>query len=671
MTRRLSTSWTGQSQSTWPLVLLLLVAVAVPAACVLWFMTEAMRNEQLAVQGRLTAVYQGQLETLRQRLDGYWHEKEAALKGIAPDRSASEIFAELVRSGVTESVIVYDASGQVAYPRNPSLETTDQISASPEWHLAWALEFQEQDYQAAANAFLSLADRGSSANTAAQALRSQARCLVKGGQQQAAFEILTEKLAQTKYRNAIDQQGRFLFPDAQLRALELMVDSNGSDFQTTLETLVVRLEDYSDPPLPGSQRRFLMRQLPQIVPDCPDFSTLAAETLAADYLDYRQANPRSNDGHRFQHSGFDDIWELPLLDRSTRLIVLFKEERIFKEMQSLVETELAIPDASVKLIPRHGKSRHPEAFLTGSAGEYLPDWQLGLWLDDQDPIGTAANSRIAMYLYSGIVVVLAMVALAGFVARNIGRQIRVTRLRNDLIATVSHELKTPLASIRALIETLLEGRYHDEAQHREYLQLAAKENERLSRLIDNFLAFSRMERNKEAFEFSEVDVEKIITAAVEAVSEKFNGSESRLDIEIADDLPTITGDAEALVTVLVNLLDNAHKYTESNKQITLRACRDHGRVRLEVEDNGVGLTRHEAKRVFDRFHQVDQSLSRRAGGCGLGLSIVQFIVKAHCGSVEVSSQSGRGSIFSVTLPVTGNISNHRNQSIQADSKGQQ
>ena len=332
------------------------------------------------------------------------------------------------------------------------------------------------------------------------------------------------------------------------------------------------------------------------------------------------------------------------------MVALFKQERIFRKMESLIETGLAVPNATVKLIARDTGPSEDAAFLAGSAGEYLPDWQLALWLDDADPFAVAADSRIAMYLYSGIVVVLAMVALAGLVARYVGRQIHLTRLRNDLIATVSHELKTPLSSIRALIDTLLEGRYHDREQHREYLQLAAKENERLSRLIDNFLAFSRMERNKQTFELAEVEAEEIVAAAVDAVREKFDASGGRLEVDVAAGLPKIAGDADALTTVLVDLLDNAHKYTPGEQRVILRASADGNKVRLEVQDNGLGLSRRAAKKVFDRFYQVDQSLARQTGGCGLGLSIVQFIVTAHGGSVSVSSQPGRGSTFTVTLP---------------------
>ncbi|MFH1924605.1 MAG: winged helix-turn-helix domain-containing protein, partial [Planctomycetota bacterium] len=422
-------------------------------------------------------------------------------------------------------------------------------------------------------------------------------------------------------------------PDAQLRALQLLAEPEADEYQRILEALVARLEDYGDPLLPAGQRRFLMRQLSEVAPGCPEFPTLEAEVLAADYLDYRQSNPLPGDRGHLHPSGLDDVWEFALPDKPLAVVALFNEERIFREMESLIETGLAVPDATVKLLPRDAGPPEDASFLAGPAGEYLPDWQLALWLDDPDPFAASADSRSAMYLYSGVVVVLAMVALAGLVARSVGRQIRVTRLRNDLIATVSHELKTPLSSIRALIDTLLEGRYHDEKQHREYLQLAARENERLSRLIDNFLAFSRMERNKQTFELAEVEVEKVVAAAVSAVGEKFDACGGRLEVDVAAGLPKITGDADALTTVLVDLLDNAHKYTPGEKRVILRASAEGNKVRLEVEDNGVGLSRRAAKKVFDRFYQVDQSLARQTGGCGLGLSIVQFIVTAHGGSV--------------------------------------
>jgi signal transduction histidine kinase len=119
---------------------------------------------------------------------------------------------------------------------------------------------------------------------------------------------------------------------------------------------------------------------------------------------------------------------------------------------------------------------------------------------------------------------------------------------------------------------------------------------------------------------------------------------------VADGLPAVRADEDALVTVLLNLLDNAWKYTPGEKRIGVRAYREKGRVVFAVEDNGIGIAARERKKIFRRFYQVDRRLAREAGGCGLGLSIVEFIVRAHGGSIDVKSQPGRGSTFSVAIP---------------------
>ena len=179
-----------------------------------------------------------------------------------------------------------------------------------------------------------------------------------------------------------------------------------------------------------------------------------------------------------------------------------------------------------------------------------------------------------------------------------------------------------------------------------------RENERLTRLIDNFLAFSRMERNKHAFHFEETHIDSIIAAAAESMRERLGSLDNQLNSEIEPNLPAVNADSDALTTVLINLLDNAHKYTGDAKHIVCRAYCDNGLVCLEVRDNGIGLSRRAVKRVFDRFYQVDQSLSRSRAGCGLGLSIVQFIVKAHGGTIGVTSELGKGTTFSVRLPAS-------------------
>ncbi len=162
-----------------------------------------------------------------------------------------------------------------------------------------------------------------------------------------------------------------------------------------------------------------------------------------------------------------------------------------------------------------------------------------------------------------------------------------------------------------------------------------------------------MERNKHAFEFAEVRAADVIDAAVEVVRERFHAPECRFDVEVAPDLPPIDADADAMVTVLLNLLDNAYKYSPDEKHVVLRAYAQDGSVCLEVEDNGIGLSRAASKKVFRRFYQVDRRVSRETGGVGLGLSIVQFIVTAHGGTVGVTSRPEQGSKFTVTVPTMG------------------
>jgi signal transduction histidine kinase len=279
-----------------------------------------------------------------------------------------------------------------------------------------------------------------------------------------------------------------------------------------------------------------------------------------------------------------------------------------------------------------------------------------LRLESPDPFASAAKRKRTIYLWAGVITSAGMAMLALLVAGYLRRQIRLTRLKNDLIATVSHELKTPLSSMRLLVDTLLAGRYQNEQQILDYLQLISRENTRLSNLIDNFLAFSRMERKKTTFERSSIRAEEIVKAAVEAVADRAEAPGCRLEVSLAPELPSIRGDRDALVTVRVNLLDNALKYTSEPKIIRLRCTASNGWVSIEVEDNGIGFSPRDAKRIFERFYQVDESLSRRAGGCGLGLSIVEFIVTAHGGTVAARGEPGgwrrQNAVSGVILPAT-------------------
>jgi signal transduction histidine kinase len=290
------------------------------------------------------------------------------------------------------------------------------------------------------------------------------------------------------------------------------------------------------------------------------------------------------------------------------------------------------------------------AFLKTPLGRFFPGWDVEIYFKDVDIFETTAGKQIIVYMWAGLLAIVVMITAGLLAARVVGKQIKINKLKNDFIATVSHELKTPLASMRVLVDTLLEGSYRDQQQVTDYLQLVSKENERLTGLIDNFLTFSRMERNKQSFMMVETSPAAIAHDAAEAVKTKFSKGQCEFEVNIGEDLPDVLADRDAMVTVLVNLLDNAYKYSYDDKQIELRVSPYDGLVCFCVSDNGIGMSRRAARNIFNRFYQADRSLSRGAEGCGLGLSIAKFIVDAHKGTISIDSKPGEGSTFTVKLP---------------------
>ncbi len=641
---------TGRLTQWWPVLLSLLV-VLVPTVCVLWFMTEAMENRRLVVR---RALADADFTITQERLDRYWAAQAAELQqSWLQGESPSAAFRRSVLEKLADSVVYYDVDGQPVYPAPAQIPPASEAEYEVDWDGIEKLEHQQRDLTAAATAYAKIAaDYGDpaekdsfNANLAARALTAQARCLAKAGQSEAAIVLLTETIGQPRYARAVDLDGRLIVAAAELRALELIEDPADPRFPSVVDRLSKRLKNYDDPLLASSQRRFLMRRLRELAPEAAEFPTLEAEDLAAEFC---EANPRPSKDSVVRLTQSPGLWQLASHDR--RVYAIFRTENVLSRSQKAISQRKLKSGAKVEPVPPGEAPSADTVFHSAEAGRYLPGWRLTRSLGGGDDLEPVSDTQIVAYFWTGVLVIGAMSIFALIIARAFRRQMKLTRLRNDLVATVSHELRTPLASIRLLVDTLLDEPKLDEQRVREYLKLMGKENKRLSRLIDNFLAFSRMERNKHAFEFAEVRVADVIDAAVEVVGERFQLPECRFDVEVAADLPLIDVDTDAMVTVLLNLLDNATKYSPDEKHIVLRAYAQDGNVCLEVEDNGIGLSRAASKRVFKRFYQVDRRVSRETGGVGLGLSIVQFIVAAHGGTVGVTSRPDCGSKFTVTVP---------------------
>jgi len=736
----------GYNQLRW-VVLLLAVAVILPTVCLLWFMSQGVRNVRLAVRQKLTDVYKQRLDRFSGQVDGLWAARIDSVQRGAAEYQPIELFNLFAgRAGSTgdsafcDAIIVYDGGGKPVYPAVADGGRPDVLPE--ELNKAWSAEFIEEDFAAAAGLYGQMADSHADDYVRYSARMGQVRCLRKSGQIEKAV-TLCGQMAYGQIPENISSSSVSLITRARLLLAELKAETAAGMDRSDVQNLIDSAVNYSPRSgsgfllMPSEARIFFLRKALEIAEKSrwseelksqieKAKTLLSTEELAvaflAKYDTAAASEPWSEDDAmklvsllRVTLERLEGVqWELadPLRRQISTVLDSYQaaganvrvpasEQPAFAALLESwpqdVFRRLELPDTVFAMYHRFGDRiyvflqkadalgsdfdsagddfdglgvsyritdnsgayasgvQNPEqiAFLQTPLGRFFPGWHAAIHFTDVDIFEKTAERQKVVYIWAGLLAIAVMVAAGLLTAQAVGKQIKTNKLKNDFIATVSHELKTPLASMRVLVDTLLEGSYRNQQQVMEYLQLISKENERLTGLIDNFLTFSRMERNKQAFAMANTGPAAIARDAAEAVKTKFSQGRCAFEMSVAEDLPDVLADRDAMVTVLVNLLDNAYKYSYDDKRIELRVSFEDGLVCFCVWDNGKGISRRAARKIFRRFYQVDQSLSRHTGGCGLGLSIAKFIVDAHKGTITVSSKLGEGSVFTVRLPSGG------------------
>jgi signal transduction histidine kinase len=282
---------------------------------------------------------------------------------------------------------------------------------------------------------------------------------------------------------------------------------------------------------------------------------------------------------------------------------------------------------------------------------YFSDWKVGIRSRNMTP-EQWAHWNFNINLTLSILLTAALLGGITLALRTASREMRLSQMKTDFVSNVSHELRTPLSSIRVFGEFLKLGRVTEHEKVCEYGEYIETESRRLTQLINNILDFSKIESERKSYHFELANVADLIRETLKTFDMQLKQQGFTVVFsEPAAALPSALIDAEAIAQAFVNLLDNAVKYSGSSKEIEVRLTRQNSYVNVSVTDHGIGIPREERAKIFEKFYRVSTGLVHDVKGSGLGLSLVKHIVKAHRGRVTVESEPGRGSTFTISLPV--------------------
>jgi len=622
----------GRVQTDRRRAIFILIALAgvLPSALVLWFANLAIRNEQLAAARIAEEAQQVLLNQIKSDLVRRWNALLEKTDQRVANLPPAEAFYEAVTRGGTDGLIVLTAkeAHRLAYPGLPRR-----------------------------------ADERKDINTQLASQFAVLTAAIQRDDKDKAEPATRAILGNTDFELCVDSNGRHTLSSIELWILEtrdVTSDSNGtsvrphklvplvsdSTYASVLSRLTARLNNYRFDLIPASQRRFLMKRVSTLVSQTSTpaitFPTLSAESLSAHYM---ETNQELIAGPDLNKSRMEGVWQQRL--PSGHGIALFTEHRIrklFSDWLAAMTNPLA-----ARVQPEAGPDNNTHASVGAEIllGEAFPGWRLRI----VDAYAARDASLKGIYVALSVASVGLILLILIVVASMTLRRLALAQQKNTMVATVSHELKTPVSSIKLLVDTLLQDTVLKPDRMREYLHLISRENLRLSQLIENVLSFSRIERTKFKIEKQPLDIADLIREAVSTFSLQTEITDGELTVEIAPNLPPYRGDAWALNRVILNLLDNAYKFSDPPRQIRISARVEGHSLVIAVSDTGIGIREADWENIFSQFFQADQKLSRSNEGCGLGLSIVKHIVNLHHGTIDVRSTLGAGSTFTIRLPL--------------------
>ncbi|MFH1941044.1 MAG: ATP-binding protein [bacterium] len=323
---------------------------------------------------------------------------------------------------------------------------------------------------------------------------------------------------------------------------------------------------------------------------------------------------------------------------------------IIENIQFDEETKIAISDLSGEKVWGDEDQGVSRSRISEYFDDNFPPWKIEI---SRTSTGTLGVFEIHKNFYFWTILTLMIILSFGavLIVKTVAHERELLKIKSDFVSSVSHELKTPLTSIKALTERLLDGKVKSPTKMKEYFSVISQDTDKLTRLVKNVLDFSKIEEGKKEYNFEETNMVAWLTQTIDNFRKDRMQEGIKIHTQIENEIPPLLIDQDGLSRSLNNLLDNALKFSQNKKDVEIRVRSDVENVVIQVKDNGIGIPQDELSKIFDKFYQGRNALRQTVKGTGLGLTLVKHAVEAHGGTISVESKVDQGTTFSLILPL--------------------
>lgn len=665
-------------------LLLFLLTILLPAAVLSVFGLRALEADRYRMERLMRREQEEAMRAFRGRLAARFDEIAGALERLRAKGSGSrtELRRQVLRGigarELPETVVAVSDSGEFFYVRegfvSQASDRADATTESEELMEAQRVEHSRNDPHEAASRYARLA-RSERPELRLAALNGLGRTFIRSGELEKAIaayrellrqqpEILTTETAvlplmaglQIAFCYEKQGQGHRALPDLVAAYGEMVerrwiVASETLAFYSSEYEKVIDGECARTPgdPLCAAYRQFAtgkatraarVRELEALRRDLPPLLASSGSRAKATRAVLRVL------GSTVVASRFPEGSTLAAVIGDPALLALVTAPTNPAKNDAI---RVRVENSRGQVIFRNADSVPGEVFLEERLGEGFPDWKVVLFHDPAD-VAHLTDLRKSIYGIVTAALILALLLGSFLIARTVHHEMELIRIKSDFVSLVSHEFKTPIASMRALVERLQAGHVPDRARMQRYFDIVSGELQRLTRLVNNVLDFSRIEEGRKVYSPQETDLAELVRELVATFEAGASAKGFTIETAIAPDIPKVCVDRDSVSQALLNLLDNAVKYSETEKRIGVDVQRNSHFVRISVADHGPGIGAHEVSKIFEKFYRSPDATERGVPGLGLGLSLVQHVMSSHGGKVTVESEPGAGSTFTLSIP---------------------